>query len=133
MEDLITHDLDDSYCSVTGKMIAKRPSLKIELTGLALLRAGSKGVNQPELHNLYGESCCHTSMSILQNKHGISISRRSEPWKHRHGGTTHFNRYWLADDFAELKMVSLLNSLRTKRGMANIIVGEYFKLPNKPF
>lgn len=125
------YPLDDSIDPNTGKLIAKRPSYKREVCGLSFLRLKRYGMNQPEASRLYGETCLHTMVSTFQNEYGIQIFRRLEPWTHRHNGKTHFNRYWIADYQAELKMVSLVNRLREKRGMAPINFGEYFKLPNR--
>ncbi len=130
-ENAATQGLNDSICLVTGKSIAKRPPFKLELTLLCLLRAGGRGVNQPELNKAYGETCCHTVMSTLQNDHCIQIFRRSESWRHRHGAKTFFNRYWLADGKAEVMALCLLNQMRAKRGMYPISLGQYFELPNK--
>ena len=73
----------------------------------------------------------HTTARSLPNLYGITSARRSEPWTSRHGGKTHFTRYWLACPKQEVKAVVLLNKLRAKRGMYPIQPGEYFTLPNK--
>lgn len=131
MRNAATPKLDDSTCLVTGKFIAKRPPFKLEITLLCFLQVGKAGLNQPEANRLYGESCLHTSVSSLQNIHGICLFRQSEPWQHRHGGKTHFTRYMLMDGIAEVKAIALLNKLRLKRGMYPIQPSEYFNLPNK--
>jgi hypothetical protein len=86
---------------------------------------------QPDAAELYGETCLHTSASDLQNRNNIALAKRSEPWSHRHGGKTHFTRYWLARPKQEVKAVSLLNKLRAKRGMYPVQFDDYFTLPNK--
>jgi hypothetical protein len=125
-----SYPLDDSFCSTTGKRMAP-PPFKREITLLCFLRLGNIGMNQPEATEIYGDSCLNTSVSYLQNRNGITISRRLERWTHRHGGKTHFTRYWLACPKQEVKAVALLNKLRAKRGMYPIQPGEYFTLPNK--
>ncbi len=130
MIDATTYKLDDSTDLDTGKLIAKRPPYKLELSILCLLRAANDGINQPEANRAYGETCLNTVVSTLQNSHGIAISRKSEPWQHRHNGNTHFNRYWLGNEAGVLKAVSLLNRLRHKRNMSPVLQGQYFDLPN---
>jgi len=131
MKNAAFQNLNDDTCLVTGKSIAKRPPYKLEISLLLFLRLGKEGMNQPEANRAYGETCLHTTVSTLQNDYGIGLFRRSEPWKHRYGGSTHFTRYWLADGKAEPLAISLLNKLRQKRGMYSIQPSDYYNLPNK--
>lgn len=64
------------------------------------------GLNELDALRLYNETCLHSTVSTLSNKHGISFKRKFEPHKHRNGGTTHFMRYWLEDVNRAVKMTS---------------------------
>ena len=94
---------------------SKIPTKK-ELTLIALLDRGSAGLIQPEAYDLHGESCLHTSISELYNDHGIHIDRKTVPYAHRNGGTTHFTRYFLTDPEAIKKAKALLAYYQKKRG-----------------
>ncbi len=66
----------------------------------------SEGLNQLDAFDLYGETCLHSTVSMLANDRGIKFKRRREPHKHRGRGTTHFMRYWLNDNGQAVKMLS---------------------------
>ena len=51
-----------------------------------------------EALSLYGETCLHSTISDLSNKHGLIFKRVREAHKHQHGGITHFTRYTLAQE-----------------------------------
>jgi hypothetical protein len=85
-----------------------RPPFKIELCIDELLIRGSDGMIELEALQAYGETCLHTTVSSLANRHGLLIDRKSEPHKHRRGGTTHFTRYSLIDDKSVAKALNLL-------------------------
>lgn len=106
-----------------------RCPFKLEIALFSFLQLGKCGMNQPTAHAEYGESCLHTSVSTLQNLHGIQINRRSESWTHRHGGKTYFNRYWLADEEAEHKALVLLNALRKRRRLKPILANVLTSTP----
>ncbi|MEP7703448.1 hypothetical protein [Paraglaciecola sp. 25GB23A] len=94
---------------------------KEELCIWALLRAQNSGLFQLEASNDYGETCLHSSISTLQNRHNIFLARESKPHTHRHGGTTRFTHYRLMDDVAKQRAVNRLNYLRSKRGYAPLL------------
>ncbi|WP_372741025.1 hypothetical protein [Neptunomonas sp.] len=54
-----------------------------------------QGMNQLETLRIYGETCLHSTVSDLANKHGSGLIRQDEPHTHQHGGKTHFRRFWL--------------------------------------
>jgi len=80
---------------------------KYIITLIHLLERKSAGLNELEAFRLYGETCLHSTISSLDNGHGIAFKRKREPHEHRGGGKTHFMRYWLADEARARILVSL--------------------------
>ena len=60
-----------------------------------------QGMNQLEALSNYGETCLHSTVSDLANKHGYEFIRQDEPHTHQHGGKTHFRRYWLKQELVD--------------------------------
>tara|TARA_R110001583_G_scaffold126232_1_gene277818 strand:+ start:1141 stop:1536 length:396 start_codon:yes stop_codon:yes gene_type:complete len=118
--------LNNDSLLVTDESKAKRPPFKLEETLLCFFKFGTAGVIQPQAHNEYRESCLHTTVSELQNKHGIHIFRKpDEPYsKYRRP----FTRYWFADNEQARKAVNLINYFRAKRGLTPLL-----DLPAYPF
>ena len=82
---------------------------KIELCIDELLLHG------PAALQAYGETCLHSTISTLANRHGLTIDRKTEPHQHRHGGLTHFTRYSLVDEESIKKARDILaNYLKTR-------------------
>lgn len=104
--------------SAGGSLATKRPP-KIELNVLSLLQQGPKGLNQPEAHSLYRESCLNTSICSLKKK-GISIISLPDLDSVRYFNQKPFHRYWLATDTDRQRAVNLLNHYRQKRGLGKI-------------
>ena len=95
------------------------PPKKIELNVFSLLHQGPKGLNQPEAHSLYRESCLNTSICSLKKK-GISIISLPDLDSVRYFNQKPFHRYWLATDIDRQRAVNLLNHYRQKRGLGKI-------------
>jgi hypothetical protein len=94
-----------------------RPPFKIELCIEELLYRGEKGMIELEALQVYGETCLHTTISTLANKHGLIIARKTEAHNHRRGGVTHFTRYTLIDELSVRKANSLLSHYMKRRGV----------------
>ena len=103
----------------------KHPPLKIELVLEYALKVGFKGFTQPEAYANYHESCLHSSISELQNRHGIAFARRIDPSTRKHFRQSAFARYWLADVDAKLKAEALLQKYRIKRGVITLGPSDY--------
>ena len=97
-----------------------RPPFKIELCIDELLYRGSKGMIELEALQAYGETCLHTTISTLANKHGLLIGRKTEPHNHRRGGVTHFTRYTLIDELSTHKAKALLSHYMQRRGVLEV-------------
>jgi hypothetical protein len=116
--------------SLNKKETIKNPiPHKEELCLWLFLRVDTSGAFQLEASNDYGESCLHSSVSTLQNRRGINLARQPIPHTHRHGGKTHFTRYWLMDDVAKQRAVSRLNYLRSKRGLGKLPANPPYNIP----
>jgi hypothetical protein len=102
---------------------------KEELCIWLLLRVDSGGVFQLEASNDYGETALHSSVSALQNRHGIYLARKPNPHTHRHGGQANFTRYWLMDEIAKQRALNRLDFLRTKRGLDKLPANPPYNLP----
>jgi hypothetical protein len=63
--------------------------------GLAFLNGAR--MTRSDAWNLIGDSCLNTTVSTLQNKHGIRIDREWIDAPTRYGETTQIKRYWLAE------------------------------------
>jgi hypothetical protein len=94
-----------------------RPSFKIELCIDELLYRGPKGMIELEAFQAYGETCLHTTISTLADKHDQIIDRKTEPHMHRRGGITHFTRYSLTDELSIQKAKALLLHYMKLRGV----------------
>lgn len=105
--------------------IQKHPPLKIELVLELALKVGLRGFTQPEAYSIYHESCLHSSISVLQNRHGIAFNRCLDPSTRVHYRQSAFARYWLADTEARLKAEALLHKYRIKRGLILPISFDY--------
>lgn len=104
----------------TSDNTAIKPPIKKELCLTLLIQRGQRGLTQPEAYSAYHESCLHTSISSLQQQHGLQIARLPDKATVVHYGQKAFNRYWLADENQVEKATNLLNYYRTKRGLAPI-------------
>lgn len=61
---------------------------------------------QPEAHELYGETCLHTTISTLWNDHGIAFERVAETYGKF---DSRFTRYTLLEDSRE-RAVQLIST-----------------------
>jgi hypothetical protein len=105
---------NDANSLNTDESTATRPKYKKENALAFVLISGAGGVCQPEAHSHYKETCWHTTISTLQNKHGIQFMRKLDPApKYRKP----FMRYWLADKKSVERAFNLLNDMRTKRNV----------------
>lgn len=94
----------------------KHPPIKNERSLELALIKGPLGFTQPEAFAIYGESCLHSTISTLQNDHGILFNRRPDKSTIKHYRQKPFYRYWLADCHQSEKALTLLNHYRRKRG-----------------
>ena len=104
----------------TSDNTAIKPPIKKELCLTLLIQRGQQGITQPEAYTAYHESCLHTSISTLQQQHGLQINRVPDKETIVHYRQKAFSRYWLADNNQIEKATNLLNHYRTKRGLAPI-------------
>lgn len=93
------------------------PKPKKEFVLEMALYSGSEGFTQPDAYKNYYESCLHTSISNLQQKHDIMFSRMPDKSTVRYQGQKPFYRYWLADQNQAKKALNLLNYYRAKRNV----------------
>ena len=68
---------------------------------LCLYHLCRRSLVQLEALSLYGETCLHTTISELANRHGLTIKRQQEAHRNQHGGTVYFTRYTLAPESQE--------------------------------
>jgi hypothetical protein len=117
MKKAATQKSNDSISIDTKESTRIRPPFKIELCVDELTIRSIKGMNELEALQAYGETCLHTTISTLANKHGLIINRRSEPHNHMRGGVTHFTRYSLVDELSKRKALDLLVHYQKRRGV----------------
>lgn len=86
---------DNNKCS-TNKITQVIPKYIITLQCLL-----NRSLVELEAFNLYGETCLHSTISMLYNKKGIRFHRKTEAHKHQHGGITYFTRYTIFDEDVE--------------------------------
>jgi hypothetical protein len=94
---------------------------KIELCIDELIFRGPAGMIELEALQAYGETCLHSTISSLANRHGLIIDRKMEPHRHRRGGLTHFTRYSLVDEKSIVKARDILthySKIRNSRRVA---------------
>jgi len=98
----------------------KRPPFKLELCLEELIKRGDAGMFELEALSAYGETCLHTTISALFNKHGIIFSRTPEIHQSKRGGITKFTRYALSDGVSTAKARNLLKYHQVKRGLDHV-------------
>ena len=86
----------------------KAPSRPWPKKVIALEYFLTRSLVQLEAFSLYGETCLHTTVSDLSNRHGLVFDRRRESHGHQNGGTTYFTRYSLKEESREAA-INLLN------------------------
>jgi hypothetical protein len=94
-----------------------KPPFKIELCIDELLYLGPNGMIGLEAFQAYGETCLHTTISTLANKHNLVIERSTEPHQHRGGSVTYFTRYTLTDELSIRKANNLQRHYMKLRGI----------------
>ena len=107
--------------SINSTIKPTRPPFKLETVLLTFIDRGDLGMYQLEASKLYGESCLHTSVSILYHNHGIKFRRQSESIKNRVGTISNFTRYWFLDEGDEMRAKKLFNDFRNKRGLVSLV------------
>jgi hypothetical protein len=103
-----TSETQSSALTSQVKYTKTRAPFKIELCIDELLLRSSEGLIELEALQAYGETCLHSSVSTLSNKHDLIINRKTEPHQHRRGGITHFTRYSLVDEDSIKKAHNIL-------------------------
>jgi len=95
----------------------KLPKQKVKEKALeAFLRAGSYGFYQIPAYKIFQVTCLHTYISNFE-KQGIKFARKRISHLNFGGGETSFTRYWLADEDAYKKALTMVNFLRSQRGV----------------
>lgn len=74
---------------------------KYIITLKQLVERLEQGMNQLEALSSYGETCLHSTVSYLANKHGYGFIRIYEPHTHQHDGQTRFMRYYLKPELVD--------------------------------
>lgn len=75
---------------------ALNPTTKIFSLVQAFLDIGDRGMNCFEAANRHHDYVLRSSISELQQRHGLIFFRREEPVPNHTGGTTRCMRYWIA-------------------------------------
>ncbi len=90
----------------------KRPPTKHEAFVKALIER--KSINTFEANRIYGDTCLHSTISGFEKRHAVSIPRKAERVKTRHGKHVTVMRYHLSDIES---MKAVLAKLRKARGL----------------
>jgi len=118
MNRIATPNESPKTASIHASSKPTKAPFKIEVTAMLFVERVDQGMNSPEAHYEYGESCLHTSVSTLYNNHGISFKRKSESFTNRAGTTSSFTRYSLLTTDDELRAKKLINNYRLRRGLS---------------
>jgi hypothetical protein len=93
------------------------PKQKVKEKALeAYLRAGRQGFYQIPAYNTFQVTCLHSYISNFE-KQGIMFDRKRITHVNSSGGTTPFMNYWLADEDAYKKALTMVNLLRSQRSL----------------
>jgi hypothetical protein len=103
-----TSETQSSALTRPVKCTKIKAPFKIELCIDELLLRSSDGMIELEALQAYGETCLHSTISTLSNRHDLIIDRKTEPHQHRRGGMTHFTRYSLIDEESIKKAQNIL-------------------------
>jgi len=110
-----TSEIQSSVLTKPINCTKKKAPFKIELCIDELIFRSSGGITELEALQAYGETCLHSTISTLANRHGLIIERKMEPHKHRRGGLTHFTRYSLVDEKSIKKAHDILGHYSKRR------------------
>ncbi|MGY8896535.1 MAG: hypothetical protein ACKVI8_00775 [Paraglaciecola sp.] len=105
-----------SFSLDTKKISSNKRKTQKEKTLEAFIKAGQDGFYQIPAYSAFQTTCLHTVVSNFQ-KEGIMFARKSVAHRNSDGGVTTFTQYWLQDDEAILRALTMLNHLRAKRGL----------------
>jgi hypothetical protein len=113
-----TQSNDNSFSLRTEKTTNIEPSKqKVKEKALvAFLRVGRHGFYQIPAYNTFQVTCLHTYISNFE-KQGIKFARQRISHLNSDGGTTPFMNYWLADEDAYNKALTIVNFLRSQRSL----------------
>jgi hypothetical protein len=114
-----TSEIQSSVLTQPVKYNKTKVRFKIELCIDELLH-GPAGIIELEALQAYGETCLHSTISTLANRHGLTIDRKTEPHQHRHGGLTHFTRYSLVDEESIKKARDILANYLKARNSSGV-------------
>jgi len=105
-----------------------KPAFKVEASADALFNEPS-GLTQLDVYprsfsdldqigtgSKFFTTCLHSDISKLRNQYCLDIVGESEKYISRHGYSTHFTRYRLADRSAAEQALKLINIWRLQRG-----------------
>lgn len=95
--------------------IKPKPATKQETCLLALLNAGTNGLNTLEANGLYGETALHSMISMFRNHHKLIIGGERETVTCRVGTPTQFVRYKLSDEASIKTAKKLIDTWRKQR------------------
>jgi hypothetical protein len=118
MKKAATQSNDNSLSLRNEKIISiKPPKQKVKEKALeAFLRAGRRGFYQIPAYRTFKVTCLHTYVSNFE-KQGIKFARQRISHLNSDGGTTPFMNYWLADEDAYKKALTMVNLLRSHRSL----------------
>lgn len=96
----------------------KRAPFKYEMCAMELLERGSKGLWALDALRAFGTTCLNSDISDLFNNRGVNFRR--EPYRHttKYQTTVIFTLYSPQTKDDVLALVVIVNSARSKRGIA---------------
>lgn len=113
-----TNKTNTDLITKKANIIPKRPPYKIELCITELLERGDAGLVELEAFQAYGETCLHSSISTLANKHNLEFTRVSHRHNSKRNVIVHFIRYSLLNEQQIDGAKALLLQYRSKRNVA---------------
>jgi hypothetical protein len=113
-----TQSNDNSFSLRNEKTINIEPAKqKVKEKALeAFLRAGRHGFYQIPAYKTFTITCLHTYISNFEKK-GLEFDREWIKHLNTDGDYTPFMRYWLADESAYKLALSMVNEMRSNRGL----------------
>ena len=103
---------------IDSKQINNTPKDKTmaQLVLEKLLSRGEAGINTHEAHADFGSNCINSYVSILSNKHNLSISRINEKYIRQNGKAVSYTRYSIFTPSQITAAKALLSYFDNKRG-----------------
>lgn len=115
--DIIEQMNNSTQAPKSQKICKLKYPTKVQIFIETLIGREKSGLNTYEANSIYNDTCLHTSVSSLQRKYGIVLTRKKEDYINLLGRKSRVTRYWLQPEDLN-KAKRLVNELRLENGFA---------------